>query len=203
MELNREEVLLHWRKASTDNIETRGGLTRSIGDVRVARGILDDPNIPVRTFDPAKQSITEQPFGLDPNQSLSWDGLPRNVEFYRPDGTRGSDLDLSFRNFDIEIKLGERAEGIAGKVRARNKFLHERADMPYYLASEIPPDVIAKWQAHSSAIPLDIKAAARNGFDGHIQVTPDMRGGIPYFLRDLLSPEALRYVLPSVGTGKK
>jgi hypothetical protein len=75
--------------------------------------------------------------------------------------------------------------------------------MPYYLASEIPLKVMADWRAHSSAIPRDIKVAAQNGFDGHIQVTPDMRAGIPYFLRDLLSPESLRYVLPSVGAGKK
>ncbi|WP_159083774.1 RHS repeat-associated core domain-containing protein [Nocardioides terrigena] len=201
-DLNQAELGLHLRRVLTTNPETRASLQRQIGDVRIARAILDDPGITVRSLDPETRSVTERPLGFDPSE-LGWDGIRRDVQFYRPDGTRGGDLDISLPRLDVEIKLGERAGDTAGKVDARNTFLPERAGTPYVLASEIPPDVLGRWQQHPRAVPIDLRTAANHGFDGHLQVTPEMRGGTPYFLRDLLSPEALRYVFPSVGTGRK
>ena len=104
---------------------------------------------------------------------------------------------------DIEIKLGERTSNTAGKLSARNTNLPSRAGLPYYLASEIPPDVLARWQAYPRAVPIDIPTAANQSFDGHLQVTPEMRGGLPYFFRDVLTPDRGPYFFPSVGTGRK
>jgi hypothetical protein len=121
----------------------------------------------------------------------------------RPDGSAAGDLDISLPRADIEIKLGERASDTAGKVNARNTNLPSRAGLPYYLASEIPPEVMERWQAYPRAMPIDIRTAANQSFDGHLQVTPEMRGGLPYFFRDVLSPDRSPYFFPSVGMGRK
>src|SRR5262249_47372105 len=73
------------------------------------------------------------------------------------------DLDISLPRADIEIKLGERASDTAGKVNARNTYLPSRGGLPYYLASEIPQNVLDKWQAYPRAIPIDIRTAANQG----------------------------------------
>jgi hypothetical protein len=101
------------------------------------------------------------------------------------------------------LRLGERAGNVKGKVNAHNTHLPSRSDLPYYLASDIPPDVISRWQQYGGRVPVDIRAAARHWFDGHLQVTPEMRGGLPYFFRDALSPNTVPYFFPSVGRGRK
>jgi hypothetical protein len=201
-DLNLAELGLQTQRIFTENPETRGQVQRQTGDIRIARSILDDPTLTVRTLDPETRTVTERSLGFDAND-FGWDGVRRDVTFYRPDGTRGGDLDLPFPRFDIEIKLGQRASDTAGKVNARNTYVPSRSELPYYLASEIPPDVMSRWQQYPRAVPMDINAAARQSFDGHLQVTPEMRGGLPYFLRDALSPDAPPYFFPSVGTGRK
>lgn len=201
-DLNQGELGLLIRRTFTRNADSRASLQRQIGDIRITRSILDDPTITVRSVDPATRTATERPLGFDPSE-LGWDGVRRDVEFYRTDGTTAGDLDISLPRFDVEIKLGERAQKTAGKVEARDTFLPERANHPYFLASEIPPDVMARWRLHPSAIPIDIRTAAAQSFDGHLQVTPEMRGGTPYFFRDLLTPTSIPLVIPSVGRGRK
>ncbi|WP_413452545.1 RHS repeat-associated core domain-containing protein [Georgenia phoenicis] len=201
-DLNQTELGLQIQRLVTRNPDTRAGLQRQIGDVRLARSILDDPSIAVRTYDPRTRSVTERPLGFDPSE-LGWDGVRRDVNFYRPDGSRAGDIDLGFPRFDIEIKLGERASDTTGKVAARDTFLPGHQGRPYYLASEIPADVMARWQQYPRAVPIDLRTAATQSFDGHIQVTPAMRGGLPYFFRDVLAPDRVPYFFPSVGAGRK
>jgi RHS repeat-associated protein len=201
-DLNQAEMGLHVRRFFSRNADTRAGLERQIGDVRIARSILDDPSITVRSYDPATRTVSERRLGFDPSE-LGWDGVRRDVPFNRPDGTPGGDLDLSFPRFDVEIKLGERASNSAHKVAARNGNVPERSGLPYYLASEIPANVMENFRLHPRAVPIDIRTAAQQSFDGHLQVTPEMRGGLPYFFRDFLAPGTRPIILPSVGTGRK
>lgn len=201
-DLNQSELALQMRRLTAGDPETRAGFERQIGDLRIARSILDDPTIQVRSFDPASGQTSSAPLGFDPAQ-LGWDGIRRDVTFYRPNGDAAGDLDLSFPRFDVEIKLGERASDATGKVQARNTYEPSRAGMPYYLASEIPANVLQRWQAYPRAVPIDLKTAARFGYDGHLQVTPEMRGGLPYFFSDLVSPGRVPFIMPSVGRGNK
>lgn len=201
-DLNLAEIGLHLRRSLTRKPGARGELTRQIGDTRIARSILDDPTITVRTLDPRTRTVSERPLGFDPND-LGWDGLRRDLYYYRPNGETGGNLDLKFPRFDIEIKLGQKAKDISRKVINRNNDFPERADLPYYLASEIPPQAMGPWRRYGGKVPKDIVGAAENSFDGHLQVTPDMRAGVPNFLRDALSPDVTRYIFPSAGSGKK
>jgi hypothetical protein len=155
----------------------------------------------VRTFDPRTKTVSENPLGFDPSD-LGWDGVQRDVDFYRPNGSPAGDLDISLPRFDIEIKLGQKAEKIAGKVTARNVNLPSRAGLPYYLASEIPQKPMTDWQNYGK-VPDDISNAAKQSFNGHLQVTPEMRGGLPYFFKDVFSPRGVPYFYPSVSKGRK
>ena len=201
-DLSLAELGLHWRRILTQDPAERGRLQRAAGEKRVGRSILDDPNIKVRTLDPAAETgVAERALGFDPSD-LGWDGIQHGVEHYRPDGSIATELDLGFPRFDIEVRLGERAGNVAGKVNARNTYVPSRSGLPYYLASDIPPDVWSRWQQRGGKVPIDIQTAAEASFDGHLQVTPEMRGGLPYFFRDALSPDTVPYFFPSVGKGQ-
>jgi len=202
--LNYEEAVLNFRMRLTSNRETRAGILREITNVRTARGILDDPNIIVNRYDSFTRTVDDVPLGLDPNSSLEWNGLRINQEFYRPNGERAGDLDISFRDFDVEIKAGARASDIAGKVNARNTHLPERGGLPYYIGSRLPPDVLARWAQYPRAIPGDMRNATANGYDGHIQITENMFSGRPFLFEDMLNPQNLRFLTPlRLPSGKK
>lgn len=197
-DLNQREALLWGRRALVRNPDTRNNISNEIGTVRLARAILDNPDLPVTSFDPATRTASTRPLGFDPARDLGWDGLRIDQRFLRPGGDRGGDLDISLRTFDIEVKLGERASDTAHKVGARNASLPERAGLPYFLASDVPPDVMATWLTHPRAVPGDVRTAFRHGFDGHIQVEGGVRTGRPHLWSDLWRIDIPHNVRPSI-----
>jgi hypothetical protein len=66
-------------------------------------------------------------------------------------------------------------------------------------ASEIPPDALAEWQQYPPAVPIDINSALRQPCGGHLEVTPQMRGDLPSFVRDVLAPGSMPYFFRQSG----
>ena len=75
--------------------------------------------------------------------------------------------------------------------------------MPYFLASEIPPEVLARWQQYPRAVPVDLRTAFRNGFDGHIQIGPEVQAGRPHLWGDLLRIDVPDNIRPSLVPQRK
>ena len=62
---------------------------------------------------------------------------------------------------------------------------------------------MGRWATYVRAVPGDVRTAFRNGFDGHIQIEPNVRGGRPHLLGDLLRIDVPGNIRPSLVPQRK
>jgi RHS repeat-associated protein len=204
VDLNQREALLWAKRAGEEftrgNSDTITNYNNDMTNIRLARAVLENPDLEVLSYDPVTRTVTKGPLGFDPKSDLGWDGLKIDAKFFRSDGTTGGDLDISALSFDIETKAGNRASDHTTKVSARNTHNPERSGLRYFLASEIPQLSLDKYAQYPSAVPGDVKSAGKHGYDGHIQITPGMRPPVQFPLFELLAPYPRSIIIPQVSS---
>ena len=98
----------------------------------------------------------------------------------------------TIRKADVDLKNMTPLQRYRALCQAINKLRGEEYDLRIQGMDEL----LMKFDS-------PLLEACNTGFQVHLQVTPEMRGGLPYFFRDVLSPDTVPYFFPSVGTGRK